>query len=56
MTLRDHQFIRDNSKTSVTMLYSLESSFQDQHFDPLFSSIFHLDFEIQGGGIQSNAL
>ena len=47
MTLHDHQFVRDNSKISVTMLFSLEISFQDLHFDLRFSSIFHLDFEIQ---------
>ena len=39
---------QDNSKISVTMLYSLESSFKYLSFDPRFSCIFHLVMEIQG--------
>ena len=39
---------QDNSKISVTMLYSLESSFKYLSFDPQFSCIFHLVMEIQG--------
>ena len=38
----------ENSKISVTMLYSLESSFKHLSFDPRFSFIFHLVMEIQG--------
>ena len=39
---------QDNSKISVTMLYSLESSFKYLSFDPCFTCIFHLVMEIQG--------
>ena len=39
---------QDNSKISVTMLYSLESSFKYLSFDPRSSCIFHLVMEIQG--------
>ena len=39
---------QDNSKISVTMLYSLESSFKYLSFDPRSSYIFHLVMEIQG--------
>ena len=39
---------QDDSKISVTMLYSLESSFKYLSFDSRFSRIFHLVMEIQG--------
>ena len=39
---------QNNSKISVTMLYSLESSFKYLSVDPRFSCIFHLVMEIQG--------
>ena len=39
---------QNNSKISVTMLYSLESSFKYLSFDPRFSCIVKLVMEIQG--------
>ena len=39
---------QDNSKISVAMLYSLESSFKYLSFGLRFSCIFHLVMEIQG--------
>ena len=39
---------QNNSKISVTMLYSLESSFKYLSFDPRFSCVFHSVMEIQG--------
>ena len=39
---------QNNSKISVTMLYSLESSFKYLSFDPRFICVIHLVMEIQG--------
>ena len=39
---------QNNSKISVTMLYSVESSFKYLSFAPRFICVFHLVMEIQG--------